>query len=175
MNRQYIRSRSELPGVDAFDEDPLEIPFVRSTKHRDAIGSALRSRSQSFSRRLQVTQAYSTVRWLYPRTIASVKVDSRQRKPDYRGFSLPKNIRSAPTFGSRRNIVSNPPVGNYNLYPAVSHVSISTPALKPPIVTFWGVVPGFMRSGMLCCRENAAGWLWVVLLQIKTHFHKGSA
>ncbi|CDM32829.1 unnamed protein product [Penicillium roqueforti FM164] len=48
-------------------------------------------------------------RWLYPRTIPSVKVDSQQRKPT-------KNIRSAPTFGSRRNIVSNPPVSNYNSY-----------------------------------------------------------
>jgi hypothetical protein len=76
MNRQYIRSRSDLPGVEAFDEEPLEIPFVGSTKHRDAIDSALRSRSQSFSGRLQVTQAYYTVGWLYPRTIASVKVDS---------------------------------------------------------------------------------------------------
>jgi hypothetical protein len=114
MNRQYIRSRSDLPGVEAFDESPLEISFVGSTKLRDAIDSALRSRSQSFSRRLQVSQAYSTVGWLYPRTIPSVKVDSQQRKPSYRGFLWPKNIRSAPTFGSRRNIVSNLPVGNYS-------------------------------------------------------------
>jgi hypothetical protein len=88
MNRQYIRPRSDLPGVEAFDEEPLEISFVGSTKHRDAIDSALRSRSHGFSRRLQVTQAYSTVGWLYPRTIASVKVESQQRKPSYRGFSL---------------------------------------------------------------------------------------
>jgi hypothetical protein len=88
MNRQYIRSRSELPGVEAFDEAPLEIPFVGSTKHHHAIDSALRSRSRRFSRRLQATQAYSTVGWLYPRTIARVKVDSQQRKPSYRGLSL---------------------------------------------------------------------------------------
>jgi hypothetical protein len=34
---------------------------------------------------------FSTVGWLYPRTIPRVKVDSQQRKPT-------KNIRSAPTF-----------------------------------------------------------------------------
>jgi hypothetical protein len=83
MNRQYIRPRSDLPGVEAFDEEPLEISFVGSTKHRDAIDSAWRSRSHRFSRRFQVTQAYSTVGWLYPRTIARVKVDSQQRQPSY--------------------------------------------------------------------------------------------
>ncbi|CAP79254.1 hypothetical protein PCH_Pc09g00070 [Penicillium rubens Wisconsin 54-1255] len=44
------------------------------------------------------------VGWLYSRTIPRVKVDSQQRQPT-------ENIRSAPTFGTRRNIVNNPPVG----------------------------------------------------------------
>jgi hypothetical protein len=75
MNRQYIRSRSGLPGVEALVEEPLDIPFVGSTKHRDAIDSSLRSQGHRFSRRLQFTQAYSTVGWLHPRTIVRVKVD----------------------------------------------------------------------------------------------------
>jgi hypothetical protein len=29
--------------------------------------------------------------------------------------------------------------------PAVPHVSISSTASEPPVVAFWGVVPGFMR------------------------------
>jgi hypothetical protein len=41
MNRQYIRPGSDLPGVEAFDEEPLEIPFVGSTKHREAIDSCV--------------------------------------------------------------------------------------------------------------------------------------
>jgi hypothetical protein len=41
MNRQYIRSRSDLPGVEAFDEEPLEISFVAQLNISDAIDSAL--------------------------------------------------------------------------------------------------------------------------------------
>jgi hypothetical protein len=48
--KQAIRSRSDLPGVEAFDEEPLEISFVISAKHRDAIDCSLRSQIYLFRR-----------------------------------------------------------------------------------------------------------------------------
>jgi hypothetical protein len=77
---QAIRSRSDLPGVEAFEEEPLEIPFVVSTKHRDAIDCSLRSQIYRF-RRLASHSILLYCRMPTSRTVAIVKVDSQQRQP----------------------------------------------------------------------------------------------
>lgn len=91
---QAIRSRSDLPGVEAFDEEPLEMPFVVSIKHRDAIDCSLRSQIYRFRR----LASHSNLRYCRmtksesDRTNARVKVDSQQDNQVIEDILWLKNI-----------------------------------------------------------------------------------